>query len=77
MGLVGQYHPFEFASWCTPDWVVISGGDAEQSQGAINQFHAAGANVLHTDDSGAVQVVIDGDGVSVYTWREGGWRREE
>lgn len=63
-------NPIEFANWSQPEHVIISGGDVEKSQAAIEQFQSTGANVWHTDEVGAVQVIVSGDDMSVQSFRK-------
>lgn len=65
--------PAAFAEWCEPQWVVVSGGDFEDSAAAVDQFKTAGAIVLHTDKVGAVRVTITADELRVRTWLKEGW----
>jgi competence protein ComEC len=53
--------PPGFAAWSTPEWVVFSGGGGEQAAPVIRTYEKAGANVLVTDEVGAVQFTVDPD----------------
>ena len=57
--------PADFAVWCQPEWVVVSGGDPERSREAEAAYRAAGAKVLHTAHEGAVTAVLTPDRVMV------------
>ena len=59
----------DLAQWCTPQWVVVSGGRASLRPETTATYRAAGAVVIHTADVGAVQVEMDGDGLSVDGFR--------
>jgi len=65
-----QSNPPGLIAWCTPQWVIISGGGtAAGGRGETAPIEAAyragGGRVLHTADAGAVRVRIDGTGVEV------------
>jgi competence protein ComEC len=53
--------PAAVASWCSPEWVVISGGNSARTRHAAQVFSQAGTQVLHTADVGAVRVQLDCD----------------
>ena len=55
-------NPPGFSRHFAPEWVIISGGRTQTSDQVVASFAFAGAEVLHTTDQGAVQVVIDGGG---------------
>ncbi|MBX3424321.1 MAG: ComEC/Rec2 family competence protein [Pirellulales bacterium] len=57
--------PPGFAAWCTPEWVVFSGGDAERTAAVDRTYQRAGAVVLHTAASGAVRFSLSAEGVKV------------
>ena len=46
--------PPGFAAWCTPEWVVFSGGDRDRTTLSQHSYQRAGAVVRHTAASGAV-----------------------
>jgi len=56
--------PEVLSKWCTPDWVVISGGMRWRVDDTRATFEAAGAQVLHTGHSGAIRVTIDPQGLA-------------
>ncbi|TWU24715.1 ComEC family competence protein [Bythopirellula polymerisocia] len=57
--------PPGFAAWCTPDWVVMSGGPSvDYTSFASSSYQAAGAEILHTAQCGAVEFKIGPNGVS-------------
>ncbi|MEM8947653.1 MAG: ComEC/Rec2 family competence protein, partial [Planctomycetota bacterium] len=57
--------PPGFASWCTPDWVVVSGPPVgDEQQFTAESYRDVGAKVLHTATVGAVEFVIDQDGLT-------------
>jgi competence protein ComEC len=66
-------HPERFAAWCTPQWVVISGGYNDIRSPVNNAFTDAGAQVRHTATDGAVRAVINESGARVQGWRRDGW----
>ena len=62
--------PPGFAAWSTPKQVVISGGDERGTQQVTEAYESAGAEVLHTNVSGAVTVIVQPDGrLEVRTFR--------
>jgi competence protein ComEC len=57
--------PPGFAAWCTPEWVVLSGRySANETQLTTASYRAAGAEILHTARSGAVEFTLGIDGIS-------------
>lgn len=54
--------PPGFAAWCTPEWVVISGGRRWDLSQTITAYRQSGAQVLRTAESGAIRVRIDEEG---------------
>jgi len=73
VGLAGQYHPQGLAAWCRPEHVVISGGrDYELGRDpelVARAFYAAGANVYHTSEHGAIRFEITAGQVRATTRR--------
>lgn len=56
--------PPGFAAWCTPTWVIVSGPRVGRDQQFTAQsYRDVGAQVLHTADVGAVEFLIDGNGI--------------
>jgi competence protein ComEC len=68
----GSFHsaPREFTRWCTPQWVVISGGRNSESGHTLANFDGLGCQVFHTGYHGAVIAVVDRQHVEVGTWRD-------
>jgi competence protein ComEC len=60
-------NPPGFASWSTPEWVVISGSHTDKQGEAAAAYHASGAQVLDTADVGAVQATIAENELTVTT----------
>jgi competence protein ComEC len=60
-----QSDPSGFAHWCTPDWLIVSGGDAQGMPPYRDRLPAAGTTLLHTAVHGAVEVDIDARGLRV------------
>ena len=58
-------NPPGLAAWSTPEWVVISGSRRWDLSAIEATYRAAGCEILHTADAGAVSVTIDASGVSV------------
>jgi competence protein ComEC len=50
--------PPGFAAWCTPEWVVFSGGDRDRTTLSQLSYERAGAAVRHTAASGAISFDI-------------------
>ena len=53
------------AQWCTPAWVVFSGDGRWSLPETEAPYRAVGGRVLHTHDSGAIEVQITAEGVRV------------
>jgi competence protein ComEC len=68
-------NPEGFAAWSSPRYVVISGGPGADTEVVKRAYRAAGAEVFHTAEQGAVRVVLEADGnVTARSWRESPWR---
>lgn len=65
--------PAGFAQWCTPEWVVISGGRGSDADEAAAAFLAAGAGVLHTRDAGAIRLTCANGELGIRTWNGQRW----
>jgi competence protein ComEC len=59
--------PPGFAAWCTPEWVVISGG-ADADPTVRQTYRSAGARVLNTGQLGAVQLCLNRSRIQTTTW---------
>jgi competence protein ComEC len=66
--------PPGLATWCTPEWVIVSGGDEHGSSAAAETYRDAGAAVLHTSRHGAVRIHATPSGVQVSTWTGSRWQ---
>lgn len=60
-------NPPGLAAWATPQWVIISGSHRWETATTEAAYTSAGAQVFHTADVGAVEVRIDGRGMSMTT----------
>jgi competence protein ComEC len=60
--------PPGLAQWCTPSFVIISGSLNFNVAEATATYRAAGADVLHTAESGAITARVDDRGLSVANW---------
>ena len=61
--------PARFAAWCTPEWVVISGGSHRGTEPTVAIYEQSGAEVFQTDQEGAIEVVVEPDGaIQVSCW---------
>lgn len=80
--------PERFMAWSTPEWVVISGGNKRVSEAMERRFLApvpvselmtqeSKRHVLKTGRSGALQVKLDADQVTVAHWEADRWVRVE
>jgi len=63
--------PPGLAAWCHPEWVIISGGHRWDSQATMAQYRAAGSQILHTGEVGAVAVEASSKGLTVRPFRRG------
>ena len=62
-------NPTGLAAWCTPEWVVVSGGTDVRIEPIREAYATVGAEVLHTAHCGCVEVTIEGNEVEVDTFR--------
>lgn len=60
--------PPGFAAWCTPEWVVISGGGGEEVAPVAQTYAPAGARVLDTHDQGTVAFTLNRASIEFATW---------
>ncbi len=60
-------NPPGFATWTTPEWVVISGRRRANLPATRATYEAVGSRVLHTAGCGSVGVTIDASGLRVET----------
>lgn len=63
-------HPPAFAAWCTPEWVVVSGGRQYDPKQMLHLHSRPGCEVLHTALHGMVQVCIRNGQVEVTSFRQ-------
>jgi competence protein ComEC len=59
--------PPGFASWCTPEWVVVSSGNADVRP-ALATYQRAGALTFQTNQTGAVEFAISRTSIQAETW---------
>jgi len=62
-------HPRAFADWCTPEWIVISGGRQHDPRQMASMHARAGCQVLHTALHGMIDIHIRDGTVSVSGFR--------
>ncbi len=62
--------PPAFAAWCTPEWMVISGGRQHDPQRILQVHSREGCRVLHTALHGMVEICIRNGQVGVQSFRE-------
>jgi hypothetical protein len=48
---------------------VISGSGKRDSSALVHAYESAGARVFHTAFDGAVEIIVDNDGIDVHTFR--------
>ncbi|HMP07586.1 MAG TPA: MBL fold metallo-hydrolase, partial [Lacipirellulaceae bacterium] len=60
--------PPGFAAWCTPEWVVMSGGREDRTGDAPRAYELAGAQVFHTATAGAVEFRLTAAELRVSTY---------
>jgi competence protein ComEC len=59
----------QLLQWSSPEWIVASGGLEKDPAQIERQFAGPGRQLLQTATSGAVTVTINGDEISVHTFR--------
>jgi competence protein ComEC len=59
----------DFARWCSPEWLVISGSRSRARQATRAARRRPGPRVLHTALRGAVMVNVGRDRLDVRAWR--------
>jgi competence protein ComEC len=59
--------PPGFATWCTPEWVVVSCGNADVRP-AVASYQRAGAMTFQTNVTGTVEFSISADSIRTTTW---------
>jgi competence protein ComEC len=59
--------PPGFAAWCTPEWVVISGG-SDADPDVRRTYEQADARVFNTGQDGAVEISVDRGQIRATTW---------
>jgi len=59
--------PPGLATWCRPRWVVVSGRRDPRGQPMAEAYRASGAEVLYTEDRGAVEVLLGDRAVRLRT----------
>jgi competence protein ComEC len=66
----GSYRsdPLGFAAWCRPECVVVSGATPSRPGRGTRAYQKLGAAVVHTGQSGAVEVTLSRAGVAVETF---------
>jgi len=63
-------NPSAFAAWSTPEWVVVSGGHADNRPEFDQAYERYGAQILNTADCGAISVRISAGELQVETLRK-------
>ena len=53
-----QSAPHAFAEWSHPEWVLVSGGRPPDPH-VVTQWTAAGSQLVHTESTGAIHVVVE------------------
>lgn len=62
--------PPGFAAWCTPNWVVISGGGRDDIGPVARTYTSSGAQVLDTHERGTIEFALRAGGIELATWRK-------
>jgi competence protein ComEC len=68
--------PPQFAKWTAAAWAVVSGSERDDMAAVRESYRAAGTQVLHTAEDGAVQATFRRGSVRVQTYRvpgDGKW----
>jgi competence protein ComEC len=65
--------PELFMNWCTPEFVVISGGSQRVSDATVSLFNAPGRKVARTDRDGAIRLKVDERGIQMQCWNHQPW----
>jgi competence protein ComEC len=60
--------PPGFAAWSTPNWVVISGSGRDDVRPVVQTYERAGANVLQTNQTGAVHFSFNDGSIKIASW---------
>jgi len=60
--------PPGFAAWSTPEWVVVSSGNADVRP-SVRSYELAGAAVFQTNFSGTVEFGLNKDKIQADVWR--------
>lgn len=67
----GSVHsnPAGFATWCNPEWVVVSGKYPGIETSMADSYRQQGAEVVYTSTQGAIRFTLTRDGMSVFCFR--------
>ena len=63
-------NPSEIMNWSRPNWVIVSGGEKDNTQEIIEVYSSTGARVHHLNRTGAVSIRLNKDRISVNTFLE-------
>ncbi len=63
--------PEEILNWSRPEWVVISGGERENTDKVRTAYSSTGSVILNTYVDGEVSICLDRERVQVTTFRDG------
>lgn len=70
--------PPGFTAFSRPEWVVISGGHANDANDEVaNAYRSVGATVFHTAHDGAVRFELDAEGIHPSHWQNRRWETWE
>jgi competence protein ComEC len=61
--------PAGFATWCTPQWVVVSGQRSDTDATVAHSYQQQGAKVVCTATQGAVRFALTNEGMSLFRFR--------
>jgi competence protein ComEC len=60
--------PPGFAAWCTPEWVVVSGGGGDEVAPVVQTYERFGAQVFDTHERGTVKFTLKSRSIELATW---------
>jgi competence protein ComEC len=63
-------HPDEFAQWCRPDLVLVSGARSRVRPEALELYEQFGCQVVSTGTAGAIRIRLSREGVQWQSWIE-------
>jgi beta-lactamase superfamily II metal-dependent hydrolase len=61
--------PPGFATWSTPEWVIISGSGGDQVAPVVRTYEQAGAAVMRTNERGRLLFRVREGSMEMASWR--------